>query len=430
VAVLVVVIALYNVNAFLEARIIPRFTTFTREKIYARYVHRHAGTLDTAKGYILAEIPWFTVYMYKCLVQTFLPMILVGLFFALFVFCMDPVSGGVVLVYLIVYSVVAAVLFRRIIRFSRERYHEEARALSWFEDVLNNTEYVLRNNSTSLEKRLLRKKQDAVNGAVRQEIKIISVACTILTGMLVVLALGLFFFCFWRMRRGIVSLGAFTFLVSGLVVMLIDALTVRFTRQALEQIDDIGPALFSKEPAGIVHKGTIGSGESTILRVLDGSLAPTSGSVTIDGAGIGVFCPAYLKTRIVRMTQKIEFFRRPFLENIFYPDRPGSERWKAKLGRYACIRDFIEKNKKTTDATRLSGGQKQLAMLVRIVLNDPVVLLLDEPTASAVAESKDIIRALLREVIRERTALCISHDKDIDDLFDRVVVLDNGRIRG
>jgi ABC-type multidrug transport system fused ATPase/permease subunit len=81
----------------------------------------------------------------------------------------------------------------------------------------------------------------------------------------------------------------------------------------------------------------------------------------------------------------------------------------------------------SSSTTREREKNKQA---VRIVLNDPVVLLLDEPTASAVAESKDIIRALLREVIRERTALCISHDKDIDDLFDRVVVLDNGRIRG
>lgn len=468
VAVLVAVLALYGVNGYLESRIVPRFTAFTRERVYDRYVHGRAGALDTAKGYILAEaskIPWYTVYTYKCFVSTFLPMVLVMLFFTLFMFCVDPLSGGVVLGYFVVYAVVAVVLFRRIFRFSRVRYHEEAGMLSWFEDVLHNTEHVFQNNATSLEKRLLRKRQKGLGEALRREIIAISLTGTVLVGMLVALALGIFFFCFWRFRRGVLTMSAFTFVVSGLVVMLIDTLTVRFTRQALEQVDDIGPSFFSKEAAGIVHggrqttglvegaveieglsfrgifrgvrlsvparsavlvKGAIGSGKSTLFRILEGAIRPSSGTVTIDGIRINELSPAYLKTRVMRMTQKPELFRRPFLENLLYPDQPGSQKWKAKLHRlerYDFLRPFLKKNKDITDATRLSGGQKQLTMLLRVLLNDPCVLLLDEPTASADAESRKIIRLLLKEFIHKRTMLCVSHDRDMDDLFDRVVVL-------
>ncbi|NDE13663.1 ABC transporter ATP-binding protein [bacterium] len=468
VAVLVAVLALYGVQGYLESRIVPRFTSFAREHVYDRYVHHRAGALDTQRGYILAEaskIPWYTVYAYKCGVSTFLPMVLVVLFFILFVFCIDPVSGGLVLAFFMVYAVVVVVLFRRIFALSRERYHQEAATLSWLEDVLSNSEYVFQNNATSLEKNLLREKQESLDEALRQEIVAINTTSTVLMSMLVVLALGLFFFCFWRFRRSSITLSAFTFVISGIIVVLIDTLTVRFTRQVLEQIDDIGPSFFSKRAAGVVHggrktdglvdgvieidglsfgkvfrdlrltvparsavliKGAIGSGKSTLLRVLDGSLRATNGTVRIDGMGIDVFCPAYLKTRVMRMTQKTELFRRPFLDNLLYPDRPGSRGWKAKLRRlerYAFLRDFVQKNKTTKDATRLSGGQKQLTMLVRVLLNDPCVLLLDEPTASADAESRRIIRELLKEFIHKRTVLCISHDKDMDDLFDRVVVL-------
>src|SRR5207248_8993920 len=141
-----------------------------------------------------------------------------------------------------------------------------------------------------------------------------------------------------------------------------------------------------------------------------------------------------LRQQIGLVTQEPILFDDTIYNNIAYGSRGASREEVEEAARRADAHEFIQRLDKGLEtqvgeaAGKLSGGQKQRLALARAILRDPRILILDEFTSQYDAESEASIHRTLKEFMRNRTTLVITHRLNTLEIADRIVVVDNGRI--
>jgi ABC-type bacteriocin/lantibiotic exporter with double-glycine peptidase domain len=130
------------------------------------------------------------------------------------------------------------------------------------------------------------------------------------------------------------------------------------------------------------------------------------------------------------MHQNIKLFKRPVLENIFYGISTDSEIWISLCKRFEKMEvySFVNKFIHIEDATKLSGGQKQIVLLLRCFFKNSKIIILDEPTANVDTETRAIIIKIIQEMQKNSTVITISHDIYLRKYFDKLYILRNGRL--
>ncbi|MGA7786584.1 MAG: ABC transporter ATP-binding protein [Xanthobacteraceae bacterium] len=195
-------------------------------------------------------------------------------------------------------------------------------------------------------------------------------------------------------------------------------------------VDDISFALEPGTITGLL--GGNGAGKTTTIATIMGLVTPTSGRVTVLGAEM----PRHRYRVLHRMN-----FESPYVEvpmrltvrqnltvfGMLYgvADLRGRI---AELGRQLSLTDLLDR-----PTGRLSAGQKTRVSLAKALINDPDVLLLDEPTASLDPDTADWVRSHLENYCRERhaTVLLASHNMaEVERLCQRVIIMKRGRIEG
>ena len=179
--------------------------------------------------------------------------------------------------------------------------------------------------------------------------------------------------------------------------------------------------------------GHSGGGKSSLFAILQRFYDVQRGSITIDGQDISRVTQLSLREAISVVPQDISLFHRSIMENIRY-GRPNATDDEVLRAAIAARCDFIE-NLPEGMATmvgdrgiKVSGGQRQRIAIARAFLKDAPILLLDEATASLDSESEEAIREALSRLMRGRTVIAIAHRLATLRNFDRVVVLQGGRI--
>jgi ATP-binding cassette subfamily C protein LapB len=198
---------------------------------------------------------------------------------------------------------------------------------------------------------------------------------------------------------------------------------------ALEEIDfQVAPG----ERVGII--GPIGSGKTTLGKLLLGLYEPTSGAVRVDGYDLRQFDPAILRRNIGCATQDVILFQGTLHENIAMGAPWAEDQAILHAAEQARVTDFASRHPQGFDmqvgerGERLSGGQRQAVALARALLLDPPILLLDEPTSSMDNATEGKLKASLKAYVEGRTLLIITHRAALLDLVDRLIVLDHGKI--
>ena len=197
-------------------------------------------------------------------------------------------------------------------------------------------------------------------------------------------------------------------------------------------LDDISFKIVPAERVGIA--GKIGSGKTTIEKLILGLYKPQSGTILIDGIDINQIDPADLRKNIGYVPQDVNLFRGSVKNNIIYKAPYISDEQMIRASKLAGVDDFVKLHPKGYDmpvgerGDGLSGGQKQAIAIARAFLLDAPIVLLDEPTNSVdnVMESK--IRANLSRNIVGKTTILITHKSSILSLVDRLIILDNGKL--
>ena len=188
----------------------------------------------------------------------------------------------------------------------------------------------------------------------------------------------------------------------------------------------------------IAIMGPSGCGKSTLLHALGGLLAPTSGSIRIEGKELQTLSDAE-RTEIRR--RKIGFvFQRfnlfPTLTvdgNLRLQERislGGNGRSRAAMRRLALLDLLGVSSKLLHRPTELSGGEQQRVALARALVHGPSILLADEPTGNLDSESSENVLSMMKTIHRElsQTIVLITHDHDVAAAAERTVVMKDGAV--
>lgn len=180
--------------------------------------------------------------------------------------------------------------------------------------------------------------------------------------------------------------------------------------------------------------GFSGAGKSTVLALLQRFYDPAAGRITIDGQDIRAVTLESLHKAISVVPQDTSLFHRTVLENIRYGRPEATEAEVLRAAEMAQCRAFIEALPEGFHTTvgdrgvKLSGGQRQRLAIARALLKNTPILLLDEATSALDSESERAIQVALDQLMRGRTVIAIAHRLATLQNFDRIVVMNGGRI--
>jgi ATP-binding cassette subfamily B protein len=195
---------------------------------------------------------------------------------------------------------------------------------------------------------------------------------------------------------------------------------------------DFDLAIEPGQKVGLVGKS--GGGKSTLFSLIQRFYDVKSGQILINDQSIGLITQDSLREAITVVPQDVSMFHRSLRENIRYgrPDATDEQVWKAAEAAHCT--DFINALPEGFDTivgdrgVKLSGGQRQRIAIARAILKDSPILLLDEATSALDAESEEAIRHALANLMKGRTVIAIAHRLSTLKDFDRIVVLEGGRI--
>jgi ATP-binding cassette subfamily B protein len=195
--------------------------------------------------------------------------------------------------------------------------------------------------------------------------------------------------------------------------------------------EDLNLTFRPGERVGLV--GRSGGGKSTLFALLQRFYDVQGGRILIDGQDIARVTQDSLREVIGVVPQDISLFHRSVMENIRYgkPDAPDED---VREAAFAARCDFIQElpeGMRTLVGDRgvkLSGGQRQRIAIARAFLKNAPLLLLDEATSALDSESEEAIREALRRLMHGRTVIAIAHRLSTVRKFDRVVVLQLGKV--
>ena len=200
----------------------------------------------------------------------------------------------------------------------------------------------------------------------------------------------------------------------------------------INAVDDISFTINKGEFVAIV--GASGSGKSTLLHLIGGVDRPTSGKVYIDGKDIYALNNDNLAIFRRRQIGLIYQFYNliPILnveENITLPcDLDGCEIDKKRL--QEMLKTLGLENRRTHLPNQLSGGQQQRVSIGRAMINNPAIMLADEPTGNLDSKASEEIIALLKISNKKfnQTVIIITHDLEIAKEAERVITIEDGKI--
>ena len=180
--------------------------------------------------------------------------------------------------------------------------------------------------------------------------------------------------------------------------------------------------------------GRIGSGKTTIEKLVLGLYQPTEGAVLIDGIDSRQIDPAELRRSIGFVPQDVTLFYGTLKQNIAMGAPFADDSAILAAADLAGVREFANTHPQGFEmpigerGESLSGGQRQAVAIARAVLNDPPVLLLDEPSSSMDHQSEEGLKQRLRRFATRKTIILVTHRTSLLDLVDRLIVLDQGHI--
>jgi ATP-binding cassette subfamily B protein len=180
--------------------------------------------------------------------------------------------------------------------------------------------------------------------------------------------------------------------------------------------------------------GTSGGGKSTLFSLMQRFYDVQSGRIMIDGQDITQVTQQSLRDAIAVVPQDISLFHRSLLENIRYarPEAGDEEVWEAAISAHCAT--FISELPEGLNTLvgdrgfRLSGGQRQRIAIARAFLKGAPLLLLDEATSALDGESEELIRDAITRLMRGRTVIAIAHRLSTVRNFDRILVMEGGRL--
>jgi ATP-binding cassette subfamily C protein LapB len=184
----------------------------------------------------------------------------------------------------------------------------------------------------------------------------------------------------------------------------------------------------------VVVLGRVGSGKTTLHKLMLGLYQPTEGAVFLDGVDLRQLDPADLRRNVGYVEQDTLLFYGSLRDNISLRAPYADDLAIVTAAEIGGLSEFADRHPQGYDmvigerGASLSGGQRQGVAIARAVLLDPPVILLDEPTSSMDFTSESHFKASLSRFIQHKTMVIVTHRLSLIDLADRMIVIDDGKI--
>lgn len=208
--------------------------------------------------------------------------------------------------------------------------------------------------------------------------------------------------------------------------------TFHYPNQTTPAVNSLSFTIAPGDRVGII--GAVGSGKTTLERLLINLYEPTSGSVQIDGTDVRQIDPGDLRRNVGAVQQSPQLFFGSVRQNITMGHETAPERAVLKAAELSGVMEFLRDSSAGLDTQvgergeALSGGQRQAVAIARALLYDPPILILDEPTASMDPASENRLKKRLAILCQNKTTILITHKGAMLELVDKLILVDRGRL--
>lgn len=205
-----------------------------------------------------------------------------------------------------------------------------------------------------------------------------------------------------------------------------------YTDDDAKALQNINFSIKAGEKVAII--GRIGSGKSTISKLLLNLYEPQSGAILLDGIDIKQIDPADLRKNIAYVSQDISLFKGSSKDNITYRNPHASDEQMIRAATISGADEFIRKHPKGYEmpigerGMGLSGGQRQSIGIARALLLDAPIVIMDEPSNAMDQLSENNLIASLKEHLADKTAIIVTQKNTLLSLVDRIIVMNEGKI--
>ncbi len=184
----------------------------------------------------------------------------------------------------------------------------------------------------------------------------------------------------------------------------------------------------------VAFVGPLGSGKSTLMRLILGLYQPSQGEILFNGIDSRQYDPADIRKSIGVVMQEPWLFSGSIKENIMIGSDDSTDADLIEASKIACVHDFVAGHpegyglKLRERGEGVSGGQRQAITIARALIGQPDALIFDEPTSSFDVQTERMLIERLRPFIEKRTFIVISHRPSLFDLVDKICVMQEGRV--
>ncbi|MCT7655683.1 ATP-binding cassette domain-containing protein [Oceanimonas sp. NS1] len=210
-----------------------------------------------------------------------------------------------------------------------------------------------------------------------------------------------------------------------------DRVNFRYPGSGQDVLSNVSLHIRPGEKVAVI--GRIGSGKTTLERLVAGLYQPTQGAIRIDGIDMHQLQPAVLRSNMGCVPQDVTLFYGTIRDNIVIANP-----WRTKPPCLAppsgpglpCspIRSGRPGSSGGRGRPPAVGGQRQAVAIARALLNDPVMLVLDEPTSNMDNRSELHVRQQLQRLDAHQTLLLVTHRTSMLEVVNRIIVLEQGRV--
>jgi ATP-binding cassette subfamily C protein LapB len=189
-----------------------------------------------------------------------------------------------------------------------------------------------------------------------------------------------------------------------------------------------------REGEKVVVIGRVGSGKTTLQKLLMGLYQTTGGAVSIDGVDVRQLDPADLRRNIGYVPQDVTLFYGTMRDNISIGAPFADDAAILAAAEAGGLTEFVNRHPDGFEmmigerGDSLSGGQRQGVAIARAFLMDPPILLLDEPTSAMDFSSEQQFKQRLKTIAAHKTVIIVTHRNSLLDLATRIIVIDDGKV--
>lgn len=206
----------------------------------------------------------------------------------------------------------------------------------------------------------------------------------------------------------------------------------QYPRQSVPALDEVSFKITAGEKVGII--GRIGSGKTTLEKLIMGFYQTTEGKVLIDGLEISQLDPANLRKNIAYVPQDITLFYGSVKDNIVMGAPFADDGSILRAAKISGVLDFVSKHPQGFDmpvgerGEKLSGGQRQAVAVARSLILDPPILLFDEPTNMMDNRTEELFKNQLETYAKDKTMILVTHKGSMLSLVDRLILMDGAKV--